>query len=66
VIGEIGVAVVVPSDPADPPTLDALRAWVRDRLADYKAPDRLELVGELPLTAMLKTDRATLLAGLTN
>jgi acyl-CoA synthetase (AMP-forming)/AMP-acid ligase II len=66
VIGEIGVAVVVPSDPAAPPTLDALRAWVRDRLADYKAPDRLELVDELPLTAMLKTDRATLLAGLTN
>jgi acyl-CoA synthetase (AMP-forming)/AMP-acid ligase II len=64
VIGEIGVAVVVPSDPANPPTLEALRAWVRDRLADYKAPDRLELVDELPLTAMLKTDRVALLSQL--
>ena len=60
VIGEIGVAVVVPADPADPPTRDALRAWVSDRLADYKAPDELVLVDELPLTAMLKVDRLAL------
>ena len=41
VIGEIGVAFVV-LDPGG--ALDAsddeLRAWCRDRLADYKAPDR--------------------------
>lgn len=59
-IGEIGVAFVVAADPADPPTLEALRAWVRERLADYKAPDRLELVAALPLTPMLKVDKAEL------
>jgi acyl-CoA synthetase (AMP-forming)/AMP-acid ligase II len=62
VIGEIGVAFVVPTDPADPPSVDALRAWVRERLADYKAPDALQIVDELPLTPMLKTDRAALAA----
>ncbi|MFJ8816314.1 class I adenylate-forming enzyme family protein [Amycolatopsis thermoflava] len=62
VIGEIGVAYVVPADPSRPPTREALRAWTRDRLADYKAPDRVEIVGELPLTAMLKIDRDALRA----
>ncbi len=66
VIGEIGVAFVVPDDPGAPPTLEELRRWVRDRLADYKAPDRLELLPELPVTAMLKTDRAALLGLLTS
>ena len=59
-IGEIGVAFVVPADPADPPTLEELRAFVRDRLADYKAPDRLEVVAELPMTSMLKIDKGAL------
>ncbi|MFJ8019367.1 class I adenylate-forming enzyme family protein [Streptomyces sp. NPDC096311] len=62
VIGEIGVAFVVPADPSRPPTREALREWTRDRLADYKAPDRVQLVGELPLTAMLKIDRNALRA----
>ena len=56
-IGEIGVAFVDPADPREPPTLADLRAWVRERLADYKAPDRLVLVDELPLTAMMKIDK---------
>lgn len=60
VIGEIGVAFVVPADPASPPSLDDLRAWSRARIADYKAPDRLVLVDDLPLTAMQKTDRGAL------
>lgn len=60
VIGEIGVAFVVPADPAKPPVLDELRTWTRDRLADYKAPDQLEVVAELPLTEMLKVDKAAL------
>ena len=59
-IGEIGVAFVEPADPADPPTLEELRAFVRDRLADYKAPDRLEVVAELPMTSMLKIDKGAL------
>jgi acyl-CoA synthetase (AMP-forming)/AMP-acid ligase II len=60
VIGEIGVAFVVPAVPAHPPDLESLRAWCRSRLADYKAPDRLELVAQLPVTAMLKIDKAAL------
>ncbi|MEV8546885.1 class I adenylate-forming enzyme family protein [Streptomyces sp. NPDC051572] len=63
VIGEIGVAFVVPQDAADPPRLEELRVWTRRRLADYKAPDRLEIVDALPLTAMMKVDR-TVLRGL--
>jgi acyl-CoA synthetase (AMP-forming)/AMP-acid ligase II len=64
VIGEIGVAFVVPADPDDPPTLAELREWTRARLADYKAPDDLVLVDDLPVTGMLKLDRAALRARL--
>jgi acyl-CoA synthetase (AMP-forming)/AMP-acid ligase II len=60
VIGEIGVAFVEPADPARPPELAELRAWVRERLADYKAPDELVVVDELPLTPMLKIDKTVL------
>jgi acyl-CoA synthetase (AMP-forming)/AMP-acid ligase II len=60
VIGEIGVAFVAPVDPARPPELEALRAWCRERLADYKAPDRLEILSELPMTSVMKIDKAAL------
>jgi acyl-coenzyme A synthetase/AMP-(fatty) acid ligase len=60
VIGEIGVACVVPADAAEPPTLAELRTHVADELADYKAPDELLIVEELPLTPMLKPDRLAL------
>src|SRR5215207_9839749 len=63
VLGEVGVAFVVPApESPPPPTLEALRSWCRDRLADYKAPDRLEVVDELPLTPMLKVDKRALTA----
>ncbi|WP_299950527.1 class I adenylate-forming enzyme family protein [uncultured Modestobacter sp.] len=60
VIGEIGVAFVVPADPAAAPTREELRVWVRGHLADYKAPDRVETVPDLPLTAMQKIDKLAL------
>jgi acyl-CoA synthetase (AMP-forming)/AMP-acid ligase II len=60
VLGEIGVAFVVPGDPAAPPTLDQLRAWCTDSMASYKAPDALVLIDELPLTAMSKIDKRAL------
>jgi acyl-CoA synthetase (AMP-forming)/AMP-acid ligase II len=60
VIGEIGVAVVVAADPDHPPVLEELRTHVSRELADYKAPDELVVVDELPMTAMLKPDRAAL------
>jgi acyl-CoA synthetase (AMP-forming)/AMP-acid ligase II len=62
VLGEVGVAYVVPASDGPEPTLDALRAWCRDRIADYKAPDRLEVIDELPLTSMLKVDKRALVA----
>lgn len=60
VIGEIGVAFVVPAQPLTPPTLAELRAHVAGRLADYKAPDKLVITDALPLTPMLKVDKAAL------
>ena len=65
VIGEIGVACVVPADAGAPPTLAELRTHVARELADYKAPDELLIVDELPLTAMLKPDRLALRALIT-
>ena len=59
-IGEIGVAFVTPIDADEPPTLAELRRWVADRLADYKAPDRLVVLDELPQTAMMKIDKVEL------
>ena len=56
-IGEIGVAFVVPADPQAPPALKELRELVVGELADYKAPDRLEIVDRLPVNAMLKVDK---------
>jgi acyl-CoA synthetase (AMP-forming)/AMP-acid ligase II len=60
VLGEIGVAVVVPADPAAPPTLDGLRAAASERLAHHKLPEDLVVVESLPLTAMQKVDRRQL------
>jgi acyl-CoA synthetase (AMP-forming)/AMP-acid ligase II len=60
VMGEIGVAVLVIRAGAVPPTLDELRTFAADRLASYKLPEAVEIVDELPLTAMQKVDRAEL------
>jgi len=57
VFGEIGVAVVVPLPGAAPPTLDELRTFGSVRLASYKLPESIEIVGSLPLTTMDKLDR---------
>ncbi len=62
VLGEIGVAFVVPRAGLEPPTLEELRDLVRVELADFKRPDRLEIVAELPLTSMLKIDTQALRA----
>jgi acyl-CoA synthetase (AMP-forming)/AMP-acid ligase II len=59
VMGEIGVAVVVPR--GDAPTLESLREVGRARLAAYKLPEDVVVVQALPLTAGDKVDRAALL-----
>ena len=60
VLGEIGVAVVVPADPAAPPTLEDLRAFAGVELSHHKLPEALLVVDDLPLTAMQKVDRRKL------
>ncbi len=55
VLGEVGVAVVVAA-PGAQPDLAALRAHCVRELSDYKAPDALVVVDELPLTPMMKVD----------
>jgi acyl-CoA synthetase (AMP-forming)/AMP-acid ligase II len=62
VLGDIGAVFVVPTASGPPPTLDDLRSACRRQLADYKAPDRLYLVAELPLTPMAKIDKRALAA----
>jgi acyl-CoA synthetase (AMP-forming)/AMP-acid ligase II len=61
VLGEIGVAFVVPATPVEEePLLAELQESTRAALADYKAPDRLVLVDGLPLTSMMKVDKRSL------
>lgn len=58
--GERVVAFVVPVDAASPPSLDALRGWVKERLAPWCAPRELVLVDALPRTPLDKLHRAAL------
>jgi acyl-CoA synthetase (AMP-forming)/AMP-acid ligase II len=60
VMGEIGVAVVVPRDTAAPPSLAQLRGFAAPHLAPYKLPEALRIVESLPLTVMEKVDRHAL------
>jgi acyl-CoA synthetase (AMP-forming)/AMP-acid ligase II len=62
VMGEVGVAVIVPVDRARPPTLDDLRTFLEPRLARYKLPEAVRVVDSLPLTPMQKVDRRRLAA----
>jgi acyl-CoA synthetase (AMP-forming)/AMP-acid ligase II len=61
VLGEVGVAVVV-AEPGTQPDLAGLRAHCARELSDYKAPDALVVVDELPLTPMMKVDAVRLAA----
>ena len=60
VMGQVGVAFVVPSDPDAPPTLEALRLFAGPRLAKHKLPEELRIVPSLPLTSGQKVDRSAL------
>jgi acyl-CoA synthetase (AMP-forming)/AMP-acid ligase II len=62
VLGEVVVAFVVVADGAGSPTLEMLRAHCKSSLADYKAPDRLRVVSELPTTPLGKVDTRALAA----
>ena len=54
--GERVVAVVVPADPRDPPTLKMLRMHVKERLPRYAAPSRVVLVDAVPMLPSGKPD----------
>jgi cyclohexanecarboxylate-CoA ligase len=57
-LGERICCYVVAADPASPPTLAAIKTHLLDRgLAVQKAPERLELVDELPTTATGKIQK---------
>ena len=58
--GALVTAVVVPTDPGRPPTLDELRDHVRRVLPAHAAPRRLELVDALPRTLVGKVRRTEL------
>ncbi len=60
VMGEVGVAVIVPREDGKTPELSELRAFAGDRLARYKLPDDLVVLTSLPLTAGEKIDRRAL------
>ena len=54
-LGEVPVAVIVPDGP--PPTVDQLRAALREELAPYEIPRRIVFDTTLPRTANGKIDR---------
>jgi acyl-CoA synthetase (AMP-forming)/AMP-acid ligase II len=49
--GETPQAVIVPTDLADPPSLEAVTVWCRERLAAYKKPTSIRILQELPRNA---------------
>lgn len=49
ILGERVYVFVVPRDPGDPPTLDDVTGFLRERgMSIYKLPERLELISALP------------------
>jgi O-succinylbenzoic acid--CoA ligase len=58
--GERVIAVVVPADRSDPPTLELLRLHVRQRLPRYAAPSRVVIVDDVPVLPSGKHDIARL------
>ena len=60
VMGEVGVAVVVPQPDGPTPQLTQLRDFAAERLARYKLPEDMVVLSELPLTAGEKVDRRAL------
>jgi len=60
IMGEIGVAVVVPVETNDPPTLEELRQFGGKDLASYKLPEVIICTQEIPRNATDKIDRKRL------
>ncbi|MBW8825166.1 MAG: AMP-binding protein [Acidobacteria bacterium] len=61
-MGEQLKALVIPADPADPPNADELITYCRARLAGFKCPRSVDLVGDIGRNAMGKVNRKRLRA----
>lgn len=55
-------AIVEPADPSAPPTPDVVIAYAKTKLAAYKVPKTVELVGSIPRSAATKVSRSALVA----
>lgn len=60
--GQRVVAFVVPTDPADPPTLEDLRGYGRPRLRTEALPRQVVVLHAIPLLPSGKPDRQTLVS----
>lgn len=58
-MGEVGMAFVVPA-PGEAPTPEAIVAWCRENMANYKVPRRVEIVDALPVNASGKVTKFVL------
>ncbi|MER5750739.1 AMP-binding protein [Streptomyces sp. NPDC002088] len=58
--GEEVLACVIPGDPADPLTLEELRAFCEGQLAHYKVPSRLQILEAFPMTVSGKVRKIEL------
>ncbi|WP_421119950.1 AMP-binding protein [Aquihabitans daechungensis] len=59
-LGEQLVALVVPADPAAPPSIDELQTWCEDRLSRFKCPREIRLVDDLNRNPLGKLDKRSL------
>jgi acyl-CoA synthetase (AMP-forming)/AMP-acid ligase II len=58
-LGEVAMAFVVPA-PGTAPTADAVIAWSRENMANYKVPRRVAIVDALPMNATGKVTKFVL------
>lgn len=58
-LGEVGAAFVVPAA-GTPIEAEEVIAWAKERMANYKVPRRVHLLGALPLNATGKVDKLLL------
>jgi len=55
-------AVIEPTDPASPPDLEEIVTFAKSRIAGYKVPKSIELVGRIPRSAATKVNRGAMVA----
>jgi bile acid-coenzyme A ligase len=53
-------AVIEPTDADDPPTLDEIRAYAKERLHAFKVPKTIEIIDAVPRSSATKVNRGAL------